>query len=289
MPGNAVRDVVIAASDGFELAGVLYEPAVASRNAVVVIGAATGVPQWYYARFARFLAEQGAAVLTFDYRGIGKSRPDSLRGFKARMREWGELDCAGVLTWADGYAAGRSIRWIGHSYGGFGPAFAPNGHLIDRLLAVATMSGYWHNIRGRERVRVGVIMWGVMPILARVVGYFPGHLGGGEDLPHGVALEFSRWCRSPGFFFDDATMKTCVARLDRFAAPARFCRATDDPWCTPAAQGDMSNRFVGAAARSEWIVDPGPAGGPIGHVGFFRDRFRETLWPDAAQWILDGA
>lgn len=27
---------------------------------------------------------------------------------------------------------------------------------------------------------------------------------------------------------------------------------------------------------------------PIGHLGYFRSRFAETLWPEMTGWLLDG-
>ena len=35
-------------------------------------------------------------------------------------------------------------------------------------------------------------------------------------------------------------------------------------------------------------VSPDDAGGPIGHLGYFRSRFAQTLWPDFIGWLLEG-
>ena len=51
--------------------------------------------------FACFLQRQGFGVVTFDYRGIGDSRPPSLKGCSAQMHEWGQQDIAGVLHWIE--------------------------------------------------------------------------------------------------------------------------------------------------------------------------------------------
>ncbi|WP_377157171.1 hypothetical protein ACFJIX_01380 [Roseateles sp. UC29_93] len=58
------------AEDGFELRGHLYGEA-ATAKAGLLIAPAMGVEQRYYAAFARWMAEQGWLVLSFDYRGIG--------------------------------------------------------------------------------------------------------------------------------------------------------------------------------------------------------------------------
>ena len=57
---------------------------------VVIINPATSVKCRYYFRFAQYLFDQGFDVITYDYRGIGESKPKSLRGFKASWVIWGE-------------------------------------------------------------------------------------------------------------------------------------------------------------------------------------------------------
>src|SRR5437588_12786038 len=92
----------IPALDGFELAATLYEPgtgAGGTGGTTVLISSATAVKRGYYDAYARHLAGEGFTVVTYDYRGIGGSRPARLAGFRARLRDWGQLDLAGVLDW----------------------------------------------------------------------------------------------------------------------------------------------------------------------------------------------
>ena len=51
----AGKDIELCASDGYTLAAAFYEPAQLARG-VVVISAANGINQSYYAAFARYLA-----------------------------------------------------------------------------------------------------------------------------------------------------------------------------------------------------------------------------------------
>ena len=49
--------------------------------------------------FAAYLHAAGCEVLTYDYRGIGGSRPARLlRGFRAGWIEWGSLDFEGACV-----------------------------------------------------------------------------------------------------------------------------------------------------------------------------------------------
>ncbi len=69
----------IAAADGERIAARFFAPAGPARGAVLLAGA-MGTPQDYYRRFAEWLAAQGYLAATFDYRGTGLSRRQSLSG-----------------------------------------------------------------------------------------------------------------------------------------------------------------------------------------------------------------
>jgi predicted alpha/beta hydrolase len=92
----------------------------------------------------------------------------------------------------------------------------------------------------------------------------------------------------PDFLFSDAGLKE-VEHLSHFRAPICFAQIEDDDWGTPAAVDAIASRFTANAERSLWRIRLEDAGAAkIGHHGFFRDQFRNTLWPKALAW-LDGA
>ena len=74
--------IEFSAADGYALHGTLWSPDAPPR-ALVLIHPATAVPERLYAGFARFLTERGFAALTYNYRGIGASRPARLGALKA--------------------------------------------------------------------------------------------------------------------------------------------------------------------------------------------------------------
>jgi predicted alpha/beta hydrolase len=48
----------------------------------------------------------------------------------------------------------------------------------------------------------------------------------------------------------------------------------------------MASHFTGNIERSTWPIGLADAGGQrIGHLGFFREQFRDTLWPAAYDWL----
>ena len=281
------RDLTIPADDGRTLAATLFEPQAGGTGPVTVIAAGASIPRRYYVRFARYLAERGRPTLTFDYRDIGGSRHGPLKGSRVRMRDWGVLDVPGVLNWVSRTYPDRPLYWVGHSMGGFATGLAHNNHLVARQLNIATLNGYWRRMAVPERYRIRFLMGVVGPVIARTVGYFPGKLMGGEDLPAPAYLEWVRWCMTPGFLFDDDTLAE-RANFATLRAPVRFGQVEDDIWGTPAAVDAIAKHFTANTERTIWRIRLSDAGaGKIGHLGFFRDQFRGTLWPAAVDW-LDG-
>lgn len=279
------------AADGYRLTGNLYLPSQGTTaGPVSIIGSATGVPQRFYGRFATYLAEHGRPSMTFDYRGIGFSAPDKLRGFPARFRDWGILDIPAAIAYAKQKFPTRPLHWVGHSYGGFGTGLAHNAGLIDRQFAVSAMSADFRFIDSKlESWKIGALLFGVGPITAMTLGYVPGKLFGGTDLPKGVALEWSKWVATRDFLFgvNDLPQRKHFADL---RAPIMFARMEDDTWLAKRGVEHLAAQFINAPEVHHWTVSTAEGGnGPIGHLGFFRSDFRATLWPKALAWLNDQA
>ena len=186
----------IQASDGFSIAADVY--ARQRNRQVAVIHSATGVPQQFYRHFACHLAQQDFTVVTYDYRGIGDSRPASLRGFVARMRDWSTHDMNGVLTWVARELQPSKTYGVGHSFGGQTLGMVDDPSAFDAVVTVSAQSGYWGLQGGAEKYRVALAVYAMLPLLSRIFGYFPWRwFASGEDLPKGVALEWARWWPSP--------------------------------------------------------------------------------------------
>ena len=97
--GTETVDCRVTAADGLSLAATVY--GAPGNGTVVLVNAATGVPRQFYRRFAVYLQQHGWTAVTYDYRGIGGSRPASLRNFDASMRDWAFLDMTAMVDWID--------------------------------------------------------------------------------------------------------------------------------------------------------------------------------------------
>ena len=283
---TAVRSVQIPASDGYPLAASLHEPDAAPR-AALIISSGAAMPQRVFSRFAAFCTGYGLASVTYDYRGIAGSAPPSLAGFPARMRDWALLDLTGVIAWARERFAGLPLLYAGHSFGGHALGLNEHNNAFRCALLVASMSGYWRNFAGLEGARTFFLMNVLAPPVLGLFGYMPGSLGLGQNMSAGVFREWARWCRMKNYFFDDPTLPE-TRNFATFNGAIRVAAMEDDPWTTPAAVHSLFSRFINADVEMV-RYDPAALGiGKVGHFGFFRPQFRETLWQENVDWLVSG-
>lgn len=251
-------------------------------KANVLIAGAMGVRQDYYAPFAESLAAQGFAVTTFDYRGMGFSRNGSLRGFDTDIIKWAEQDVDAMIGAARVQAA--PLYLVSHSLGGQILGLVPRRHEVDAMFTVASGTGYYkHNTSMPLQVR---FLWYVaMPLYTRIFGYFPGKkLRKVGDLPRGVALQWTRWCKHPEYIVDDAGRPMHEGHAN-IRIPIFGLSFEDDEYI-PKVAIDQLHGFYRAANIERRHVAPKDIGlRRVGHFGFFKPQYRESLWPLAIDWL----
>lgn len=285
---QAVRTPLrIVAADGYELAAVLHRPAArgAPTHAVLVC-AGGGIPAGFYGAFADALAARGAAVLCFDYRGIGASRPRRLRGFAATLEDWAELDCAAALAWLGERFPVLPRRAVAHSVGCLVLVGAPNASELERVLFVGPHTGYVGDYAARWRLPMRLFWHGLMPALARTLGYFPGRaLGLGSDLPAGFALQWARRT-VPEFALTNERARRGLARMRALSLEVLAFTFSDDAFATAAGRERLLG-YLPALRVERCTLAPREAGlTRVGHLGFFRRANAHALWPAALAWLL---
>jgi predicted alpha/beta hydrolase len=271
------------ALDGFSLGADLFEPEGQCRGAVVM-APATGVPRRIYSPFAAFLQESGFSTLTFDYRGIGDSRRGSLKGFPASMHDWGEQDLAGAIRALASRHPGLPLQVVGHSAGGqiFGLL---EGTPVRAALMVGSQSGYWKHWDGVRRAGVAALWHVLIPGFVGALGYLPmSAFRMGEDLPRDVALEWARWGRNPEYLWSYAKARGGRG-FTSFEGRIRSYAIADDGFA-PVRSVAALLAFYTRARTELKVVAPKEVGAKgIGHFGFFRRQFRDTLWADALEFL----
>jgi len=282
--------IEIVTRDGVRLGATLYCPVNDNRRAVA-IQPATGTPQEYYAKFAAFLAGRGFTVLTYDYRGIGRSRartadggaPLPLAQERATMREWATLDVPAALDALERAVPGARLMAIGHSFGGQIYGLLPQRERLAALLLAGSQSGYWRHWSGVHRLGMWAFTHLFIPGVTRLYGYAAAsRIGMGEDLPAGVALEWVSWCRHPEYVVGALGAHAGYAQV---RAPLRIIAATDDHYAPLKAVQALLELYPAAPGEIRRVAPQEIGAQRIGHFGYFRDRFRDTLWREAADWL----
>ncbi len=274
----------LSSDDGTVLAARLYPAARSGGEGLkgaVLIGGAMGVRQDYYAGFAEWLATQGFAVMTFDYRGMGESRTaahaQSLRGLDADLFTWARDYDTAIEALGD-HAPDAPLYLIGHSLGAQLPGLLRHRDRIAGLLSIAAGSGYWRDNAPQLRRKVPYFWHVLVPIATTLFGYFPGRrIGKVGDLPRGVILQWRRWCMDPRYVIGvegDAVR----AQYAQLRCPVVALSITDDELMTERGTRSLVDWYANAPRRVERIAPADVNAGRIGHFGFFRDQFRASLW-----------
>jgi predicted alpha/beta hydrolase len=282
-----VQDLTIPARDGYPLSATLYRSETPDAS-FVIIAAAMGVKRGYYGKFADYLAAHGLNALTFDYRGIGGSKPPRLRGFAGKASDWGTLDLAGIIGWVDQENPSAKISLVGHSIGGQLPGITPNADRLSALFLVAAQSGHWRWWRGITGKAMMLSLWYIaIPTLTTITGKLPGWaMGGGENVPPEVAREWASWGRNRDYIL--SYNPDAIEGFRRIQAPVVAMSFADDQQFAPEAAVDaLASWYTSAQLDRRHVTADEVNGQRIGHFGFFRSQFADTLWQDATNWLTE--
>lgn len=248
-------------------------------RASIVIGGAMGVRQSFYEPFARWLAQQGFAVWTFDYRGSGDSLDGApLRSVKADLFDWAR-DYEAVIDAAKAALPSQPLYLLGHSLGAQLPGFLQRPEQVDGLVSIAAGSGYWRENAPKLKRSVLYFWFVLVPLATRLWGYFPGRkLRKVGDLPRGVILQWRKWCLNPRYSVG-AEGELAAQSYARVRFPVLALSMTDDELMTLAGTKSLLSFYPGAQRELERIAPADVQARRIGHFGFFREQFSQSLWP----------
>ena len=288
----AEERVQFSALDGYQLGGILYKPKdPLGHRHVAIFNTGGGIAAIRYRRFARFMASSGVPILTYDYRGIGESRPLRMVGFSAVIEDWTEHDCGGAIAWLRSRYHGAEMIGIGHSVGSLLFGGAPTASELTRFVMICPHTGYFGDYRAGYRLPMAVLWHGIMPALTRLFGFFPARLFGlGDDIPAGIALQWAAR-KTPQLrpeATDPAAMRgqVAIARCIAIRKRALLLTVRDDAFATEAGARRLLSNFPNLRAE-RWLVSPADAGvRRLGHFGVFRVGARSFVWPRLLAYIV---
>jgi predicted alpha/beta hydrolase len=270
----------IKTQDSFELKARLYLPDSAPIG-IVICNAGTCIRQDFYQKTALFLAEQGLAALTYDYRGVGESRPANLRGFKAKISDWGRWDMPAVFDWANQRFPNLPKYLLAHSMGGQIIGLNEEITGIDKIVTVASSYGnhQFYEPSFRKMTQKGLIP---MRLAEWWYGFIPARLIGGEDWAVGISREWRDWSTYQIPFSEIAQKKGWKTYFDRITQPFRAYFIADDKLATAQTIPYYQQDFQNAPLE---VITLKPEQQAIGHFGFFTGRVELSVWEDVVTWL----
>lgn len=286
MPAFTEQNLTLTTGDNHKLAATVFKPADTNVNHTLLIGSALGVPRYFYFKFARYFAENGYSVVTFDYRGIYESKETISSGSEITMAEWGSLDIEAALQYAGEILRADKLFYLGHSCGGQLLGLAPSSKKIDRAAFIACQSGYWKLWPGP--LRYGVFLtWQLLFMMVPFFEYIPTKMLGisSLNLPSGVARQWANWGTSPGYLFNEKH-RLDTSRYAELRFPILSYHFDDDILLAPPKAVDALLAKYAAAPITKRSIKPGLLNQKkIGHFGYFKERLRETLWQETLEWF----
>ncbi len=272
-----MQEFSLITEDGFSLAVKIFA-AENSQHKLLLINSATGVKQQLYFSLAKYLAQAGITVITYDYRGIGESKPKNLRNFSASMRLWGTEDFAAVNRFIQEKFPDYDKFCLGHSVGALILGMNQGAKIFSKFIFVATQDAHYKNLKFSVAATAFVGFGVALPVLTKMLGYFPAHAFNiGESLPTNVAKDWRTLIlnrKSTSKLYEKITtdfskelhQKTLVIFAD------------DDAWVTPQGMESlMKNVYPNLNARFLELKSWESPQNEIGHVNFFRS-FNAPLW-----------
>lgn len=276
--------ITFTCEDGRTLSGKLYRPD-GDAKAGVMVASATGIKKEFYAKFSTYLAENGYATLTFDYRGIGESAPADIAKDDTLLQHWGQLDMPAALEALKQQYPDTTYHVIGHSAGGQLIGLMPNYKDVSSFFNFASSSGFLGNMNMAFAVKAAFFLKMFAPASNMLLGYTKsGLVGMGENLPKGVAKQWRDWCSRPGYVKNSFNLTIDTHHYDELSVPSFWLHAFDDPIANLKNVEDMIAVYSAIQAEIK-TLEPGDISGKnLGHMNFFRSS-NKGLWPLASDWL----
>jgi len=256
------------------------------KNQIILISSAAGVRQKYYSKFAAFFASQGFVVYTFDYSDIGESNATikALKNNTYSLKNWGDNDQAAMITYVKSEYPKASLTLITHSIGGQLIGLNPNYKLIDKIIMVASQSGYWKHFKGIQKIKMFLFWYLLIPAITPVYNYFPAKkMGLFENLPKNIAYEWAQWGRNKKYMMNFYDSKTYF--YEAIKVPMLVLSFSKDKFAPKNTVDWMANQYKNVLLERLHHT-PKKGQKHAKHFGFFKLAFKNDFWAQTLNWIL---
>ena len=271
-----MEKLTLTTKDQYQLSAHIFKPE-KSNEKIILINSATGVKQQVYFSFTQFFAEKGFTVITYDYRGIGLSKPEKMRNFKASMRTWGNEDFKRLTEFVIENFPDYQKFCLGHSVGALIIGMNENSKVFERFIFVATQNAFIGNLKWKTKLEAFFGFGFAQPFFTELFGYFPAHwFGLGESLPKNCAYDWRTLILNR-----KSTGKLLLKTNDyskELIQKVLVLYAEDDVWLTDKGVKSLLNDvYPNLKPDYRFLQTSESEKGEIGHVNFFRS-YNKKLW-----------
>jgi len=248
-----------------------------NNGSIVLINSATGVKQQVYFSFAQYLSGYGFTVITYDYYGIGLSKPEDLTRCSASMRTWGTEDYKAVTDYIKTHFQDYRKYLLGHSVGALIIGLNEDSVMFEEFAFVGAQNAFVGHLNWKTKIEACLGFGIAQPFFTSLMGYFPAQwFGLGESLPKNCAYDWRILIlnrKSTG-----ALLKTAKDYSERLTQKTLVIRAEDDRWLTEKAVNSLLNDTYSHLKPVHRLIRTSESeAGKIGHVNFFRS-YNRKLW-----------
>ncbi len=273
----------IKTKDGMMIRLNLYSPGNGSRG-VIVLSPSADLTQEAYYDAACYFREQGYEVVSFDYRGVGDSKLQSRKRYKANLTQWAMQDLDAVLRFVKNHYPKQEINFIGHGIGGEIVGLVPASQFIDRIILINAALSCSRLRSWNRKLWIGSLHLFISSV-SWLFGYFPGKkFGILNDLPKGVVDEWITWCKNPNGLFDDFSDHN----YRKLQVPLLAINFSDDWRSRKKGIKALLEHFTSACV-SWHQLRPGHLGvRRVGHSRFLQGEASNRFLPLLAGWLNNG-
>ncbi|MCY0971025.1 alpha/beta hydrolase family protein [Chryseobacterium wangxinyae] len=271
-----MEKLILQTHDKIQIVAHVFKPEI-NNHKVLLINSATGVRQHVYFSFAQFFAEKGFTVITYDYRGIGLSKPQRMRNFDASMRIWGSEDYKVISQFIIDEFPDYQKFCLGHSVGALILGMNKDSEIFDKFIFVGTQNAFIGHLRWRTKVEALLGFGIAQPFFTELFGYFPAPwFGLGESLPKNCAYDWRTLILNP------KSTNKLLFKTEDFSKDLKqkvfVIQAEDDAWLTDKGVKSLLNdTYLNLKPTYRLIKTSESEKGEIGHINFFR-KYNMNLW-----------
>ncbi|MDQ1095087.1 MULTISPECIES: alpha/beta hydrolase family protein [Chryseobacterium] len=248
-----------------------------SNGSILLINSATGVKQQVYFSFAQYISDHGFTVITYDYSGIGLSKPENIKKCRSSMRTWGTEDYKAITDYIKIYFPGYRKYLLGHSVGALIIGMNEDSAMFEEFVFVGAQNAFVGHLNWRTKVEAYLGFGIAQPFFTALMGYFPAQwFGLGESLPKNCAYDWRILILNRKS--TSALLKMVHNYSERLTQKTFVIRAEDDHWLTDEAVSSLlHDTYSNLRPVIRLIRTSESEAGKIGHINFFRS-YNRKLW-----------